>query len=434
MLLVASSRMVYAQDTTTAPVVSVDTTVPATSTLTLAPASTSVPMSTTTTAPVSTGTTSPTTTPVSTTTSTTTAPVTTSATTAPVTTTSSDSPPYSNCNVTDYYADLISQYGTDATAWPREALRDWIVQTHRNTLPNTAPVRGGDDILMALIDLDPGDVPGTTVHLIYRDISFPALPAGNPNTWEREDLWPLDRGIPRNSSGLTDVHSKRPADSTVLLKKDALFFGTCGTVESDSSCSRPATTETAPDTEQDNKIFAPPEDARGDIARSLFYTALRYETAFELELTDCPPFGPSQFGYLSPLLEWTESDPVSEQEVQRNDRACQRWQGNRNPFVDFPELVPLYFGTPAPIETGKFTYQGCTLPTNSPTATPNDCSALQAGDVPVFVLNSDAPDQVVLFPLAEIPPSVGSIYITDNAWNGTHFIETEGVVEVRIYM
>jgi endonuclease I len=345
---------------------------------------------------------------------------------------SSTPPPYDNCNASVYYASLIGEYGSDPTAWPRSAVADWLKATHRNVLPNTAEVRGGDDILMALIDLDPGNVTGETVHLIYRDISFPALPAGNPNTWSREDLWPLKRGIPRNSSGLTDVHSKKPADSTVLLKKQALFFGQCGTVETIDQCSRPATVETAPTSEQDNKIFGPPDDARGPIARALFYTATRYNPEFDLELTDCPPFGPSQFGYLSPLLEWHAQYPVTPEEITRNDRACTRWQGNRNIFVDYPQLVETYFGTPVAIDEGTLTYDGCTAPTMSPTATPNDCSTLKAGDLPVFVLNSDAPDQVVLFPLAEIPASVGSIYITDNAWNGTHLMETEGTVEVSI--
>ena len=288
-----------------------------------------------------------------------------------------------------------------------------------------------DDILVALIDLNPGDVPYETVRLLYRNISFPAIPAGNPNTWMREDLWPVERGASRDSPALTDPHFKAPADATVLEKKSSLFFGACGTVETDAACSRPATTETAPDTEQDDKVFMPPAARRGDIARALFYGQLRYARTLGLQLADCPPFGPTQFGYLSQLLQWHVDDPVSPEEVTRNSRVCSRWIGNRNPFIDYPELVELYFGEPDTIIPGTTTYSKCTSPTLAPTATPNTCSNLKPGDIPIFLVNSDNPDQVVFFPLADISPSIGSLYVTDNAWTGTAFAETEGIMEVR---
>lgn len=337
---------------------------------------------------------------------------------------------FDQCSATDYYAPIIASSGADPLGWSKAELAALVTDTHRNVLPNTAPIQGGDDILRALTDLDPGDAPGETVRLLYRDISYPATPAGDPNTWRREDLWPIARGASRDSPALTDVHSKKPADSTVLLKKDRLFFGLCGTVENDGACSRPATTETAIDTEQDDKIFGPPVMSRGEVARALFYTQLRYEESLGLTLSDCPPFSSTEFGYLSQLLEWHIADPVTPEEIARNNQACSRWQGNRNPFVDFPELVELYFDKPDTILEGAFIYSKCTVPTSSPTATPNECSSLEAGDIPLFLYNSDNPDQVVFFPLKDIPASVGSLFVTDNAWNGDEFLSDEGILEV----
>nr|MDE6295687.1 endonuclease [Muribaculaceae bacterium] len=44
------------------------------------------------------------------------------------------------------------------------------------------------------------------------------------------------------------------------------------------------------------------------------------------------------------LLRWSRQDPVSQKEILRND-AVEKSQGNRNPFVDFPELAEYIWGT-----------------------------------------------------------------------------------------
>jgi endonuclease I len=42
------------------------------------------------------------------------------------------------------------------------------------------------------------------------------------------------------------------------------------------------------------------------------------------------------------LLRWHAEDPVSEQELQRNERIF-RLQGNRNPFIDHPDLASAIY-------------------------------------------------------------------------------------------
>ena len=64
---------------------------------------------------------------------------------------------------------------------------------------------------------------------------------------------------------------------------------------------------------------------------------LRYSSStnngMDLVLTDCPN-NDNEMAYLSQLLTWHAMDPVNERETQRNQRVCERWQGNRNPFID----------------------------------------------------------------------------------------------------
>ena len=44
------------------------------------------------------------------------------------------------------------------------------------------------------------------------------------------------------------------------------------------------------------------------------------------------------------LLQWCRQDPVSQKEIDRNN-VVEQYQGNRNPFVDFPELAEYVWGT-----------------------------------------------------------------------------------------
>lgn len=81
-------------------------------------------------------------------------------------------------------------------------------------------------------------------------------------------------------------------------------------------------------------------DHRGDAARILFYMALRYP---ELSLVEGTTLTGYEMGNLDSLLRWNEEDPVDEFEMQRNGRIYEH-QGNRNPFVDHPELAETFYG------------------------------------------------------------------------------------------
>lgn len=75
-------------------------------------------------------------------------------------------------------------------------------------------------------------------------------------------------------------------------------------------------------------------DFRGDLARILFYMYITYDF---LSLNDAPD-GNLSTGKLSALLSWHAADPVDNFEIQRNNRIY-GYQGNRNPFIDYPSLV-----------------------------------------------------------------------------------------------
>lgn len=75
-----------------------------------------------------------------------------------------------------------------------------------------------------------------------------------------------------------------------------------------------------------------PKAGKGEVARATLYFITRYpgevgDSAHETQKHD-----------LQQLLQWHEQYPVTDYERHRND-AIEDVQGNRNPFIDFPELA-----------------------------------------------------------------------------------------------
>lgn len=94
-------------------------------------------------------------------------------------------------------------------------------------------------------------------------------------------------------------------------------------------------------------VFEPNDEYKGDFARTYFYFATRYKGVAT------SGYGAGVFSSAYPyitkwqldmLLRWHEQDPVSQKELDRNEAVYESRQGNRNPFIDYPELVDLIFG------------------------------------------------------------------------------------------
>ncbi len=83
------------------------------------------------------------------------------------------------------------------------------------------------------------------------------------------------------------------------------------------------------------QIFYPGDEYIGDIARALFYMTLAYpHLTLVDESSPNAVKGSIYYGYLNVLLQWNILDPVSPEEIARNNKI-QLNQGNRNPFIDF---------------------------------------------------------------------------------------------------
>jgi len=112
-------------------------------------------------------------------------------------------------------------------------------------------------------------------------------------------------------------------------------------------------------------VFEPIDAYKGDIARIYFYFVTRY--ADELKKYDNTGkteevFNANAYGLdkwvVDMFLRWSKNDPVSQKEITRNIEA-EKFQHNRNPYVDHPEFIDMIWGSTATKSTTKkagFTY------------------------------------------------------------------------------
>jgi endonuclease I len=117
------------------------------------------------------------------------------------------------------------------------------------------------------------------------------------------------------------------------------------------------------------KVFEPIDEFKGDIARTYFYFATRYQdqmaqfytTATNTEVKvmfDGSANKVFNDTFLNILLTWHNSDPVSAKEIAINN-AVYNYQGNRNPFIDHPEYVSAIWGVP--MGTSDYVLEGVTV-------------------------------------------------------------------------
>ncbi|GAB1779379.1 endonuclease [Priestia megaterium] len=182
-------------------------------------------------------------------------------------------------------------------------------------------------------DEDPANV--NNVILLYTGRSqAKGTKGGGVDDWNREHVWAKSHGDFGTAMGPgTDLHHLRPTDVSVNSTRGNLDFDNGGTEHSEALGNY-----------FDSDSWEPRDEVKGDVARMLFYMAVRYEGDVsdepDLELNNTVNNGTAPYhGKLSVLLQWNAQDPVDDRERRRNDIIYSDYQHNRNPFIDHPEWV-----------------------------------------------------------------------------------------------
>lgn len=196
-----------------------------------------------------------------------------------------------------------------------------------------------DQVWEALKDTDQDPANANNVILLYTGRSqSKSSNGGGVDDWNREHVWAKSHGDFGTSTGPgTDVHHLRPEDVSVNSTRGNKDFDLGGSQVGE-----------APGNYTDADSFEPRNAVKGDVARMIMYMAIRYEGNDgwpNLEMNNSVNNGTAPYhGRMSVLLQWHQADPPDAFEKRRNQRIYERWQGNRNPFIDHPEWAASVFG------------------------------------------------------------------------------------------
>lgn len=138
-----------------------------------------------------------------------------------------------------------------------------------------------------------------------------------------EHTWPQSRFSKRHNKALqkTDLHHLFLTNTGVNNSRGNYEFGVVARPIKGLDCEGPKLGYD----QNGQLVFEPPDTHKGAVARAIFYFALRYEM-------------PISANQKAVLQQWNRQFPVSASEKLRNQNI-EKLQGNRNPFIDDPELV-----------------------------------------------------------------------------------------------
>ncbi len=148
-------------------------------------------------------------------------------------------------------------------------------------------------------------------------------------TYNREHVWPQALGESKDEPGGKDLHHIRPCLERVNSDRGNKLYGNVDHDKASKSIYQGSTYGY-----YTSNVFEPLDDVKGDVARICFYYAIKYDYDLAIITSDKT---------FKTFLEWNKMDPVSKTEINRNSYV-QSLQGNRNIFIDNPELANYIWG------------------------------------------------------------------------------------------
>ena len=221
--------------------------------------------------------------------------------------------------------------------------------------------------LVFYVDCEQGDTTHATT--LYTDYSMTPTDWSPAWSCNREHVWPQSLGGGNTVGGGADLHHIRPAEKGVNSARGNKPYG--------------ETTSAG--------YYEPADHVKGDVARIILYVYVRWNA--EWGATDVTEV----FESVDILLAWCEMDPVDTWEMGRNE-VVESIQGNRNVFIDYPELAWHLFGRQVPegMVTPSLSAVNGEIPTvptepetEAPTEPETEAPVIPEGQLAVFDLGAN---------------------------------------------
>ena len=185
----------------------------------------------------------------------------------------------------------------------------------------------------------------------------------------REHIWPKSRASFQTTGGGADLHHLRPSAESVNMEKSDHMFGFVNETYETGYTVGDYNGSILYWLEKEDDLFECKDDVKGDVARILLYVYCRWaqpnlysdvdpSALPAMDVDDQANNGKRVVESLDTLLQWCALDPVDTWEMERNDRI-EEIQGNRNVFIDYPELAWQLFGRSVPAGLTTPTRTGC---------------------------------------------------------------------------
>ncbi|PLX17588.1 MAG: hypothetical protein C0601_07400 [Candidatus Muiribacterium halophilum] len=160
------------------------------------------------------------------------------------------------------------------------------------------------------------------VECVYtgRTVNTHGIP--NSNVMNCEHTWPQSKfGGGNTGAKKTDINHLYPSNSRANSIRGNYPFGNVKNAKWSEGGSSKGTGEFG------GTVFEPRDEHKGNVARSMFYFAVRYNMHIDSNQERT-------------LREWNKLDPVDEKELARNS-GIEMEQYNRNTFIDHPEFADM---------------------------------------------------------------------------------------------
>jgi endonuclease I len=235
--------------------------------------------------------------------------------------------------------DLLNYYA------PAQGLTGSALQTAlHNIIDDHVVIDYGtiDEVMQVIDEAAPGS---PNVRLLYSNATLPKTSNNISGGWNREHVWPRSDGVGDEGPDYSDLHHLFPCKDTVNSLRSNDPYDVCANTLSDPF---------APESHGNGSFWEPLDRDKGIVARAQLYMMTRYDggepLTVDLLLADnTSPTGTQ--GVLSTLLAWHKAFPPTDYERSRNNaiyagasvNSTTYAQGNRNPFIDFPQFADAIF-------------------------------------------------------------------------------------------